>query len=118
MSNDAADAMRARLRTDLKTAMQARSALEVGVLRSLIAAIDNAQAVPTAYGHQNYVSRAFGDGTAEVPRVTLSQADLGALLAMESEARIGAADELDRCGRPVEAAALREQALIARRYME
>ncbi len=50
-----------RLRTDLKAAMLGRRVAEIEVLRSLIAAIDDAQAVPVSSLHETYVVRAFGD---------------------------------------------------------
>ncbi len=118
MTDDFAEVMSARLRADLKVAMRARMALEVSVLRSLIAAIDNAQAIPVAPGHQPYVARAFGDESAEAPRLRLSEADVFAVLDREAETRADAADELDRCGRPAEAAALREQAGVVNRYLD
>ena len=43
---DAAEAMRQKLQTDLRAAIKGRQALDVSVLRGLIAAIDNAGAVP------------------------------------------------------------------------
>ena len=45
-------------RADLKNAMQAKASDEVRVLRTLIAALDNAEAVPGGDGP--YVARAFG----------------------------------------------------------
>lgn len=41
-----ATALKQRLREDLKSAMQAKAADEMRVLRALIAALDNAEAVP------------------------------------------------------------------------
>ena len=43
---DAAEAMRQRLQSDLRSAIKARAVRDVTVLRQLIAAIDNAGAVP------------------------------------------------------------------------
>ena len=49
--SDAAESLKARLRADLKLAMRARAKLDVGVLRALIAALDNAQAVQIGKTH-------------------------------------------------------------------
>ncbi len=71
-----ATALKQRLREDLKAAMQAKAADEVRVLRALIAALDNAEAVPPETGP--YVPRAFGDATAERPRRQLDEDAVGA----------------------------------------
>jgi len=118
MAEDAAEAMSDRLRADLKTAMRERRQDEVRVLRSLIGAIDNAQAVPVAPGHQPYVAQAFGEGAAEVPRLVLSGADVARVLAEEVSSRENAAEDMARLGQVERAALLREEAGIVRRYLE
>ena len=66
-----ATALKERLRADLKAAMQARASDEIRLLRTLIAALDNAEAVPGTPG--GYVHRAFGDAGAEVARLELDE---------------------------------------------
>ena len=108
-----AGALKERLRADLKAAMQARAADEVRVLRSLIAALDNAEAVPAAGTHK-YVPRAFGDPSGEVARQVLDGEAVDAVLASEIDARLSAGAVYERHDRPEDADRLRtEAALIA-----
>lgn len=117
MAGDAAEAMSDQLRADLKMAMRERRQDEVRVLRSLIGAIDNAQAVPVAPGHQPYVAQAFGDGAAEVPRLVLSDADVARLLTEEASSREEAAEDMARLRQAERAALLRQEAAVVRRYL-
>jgi len=110
-----AAALRERLRADLKAAMQARATEEVRLLRALIAALDNAEAVP---GESKYVPRAFGDPGAEVARRLLDEHDLDRLLGAEIETRLAAAADYDRHGQGDEAARLRAEARTIERYRE
>ena len=114
---DAADAAKARLRDDLGSAMRARDARRTAVLRAVIAALDNAQAVPAGERHVRYVERAFGDPSGEVPRLCLDAADVRALLEGEVANRRNAADEFERLGHPERAIELRAQATIVARYL-
>jgi len=103
-------ALKERLRADLKAAMQARATDEVRLLRTLIAAVDNAEAVP---GEPKNIQRAFGDPGSEVARRQLGSEDLAALLDREIEERLAAAAGYDEI-QPELAARLRaEAALIA-----
>lgn len=109
-----ASALKVRLRADLKAAMQAKASHEVRLLRTLIAALDNAEAVaepPKAFG-----SRAFGDPSGEVARREIDAKALDALLLAEIEARRAAADEYDRHEQDLEAARLRHEAELIARY--
>jgi uncharacterized protein YqeY len=109
-----AAALKVRLRADLKAAMQTKASEEVRLLRTLIAALDNAEAVaepPTTFG-----SRAFGDPSGEVARREIDAPALEALLLAETEARLSAAEEYDEHRQPVEAARLRHEAELIARY--
>jgi hypothetical protein len=106
---DAAEAMRGRLQADLRAAIKARSALEVGMLRVLIAAIDNAGAVPLAAGS--------APPRSEVERRRLSDDDVQALLRREQETRAGAAREFNRLGRTSEAEQAEREAGVVGRYL-
>jgi uncharacterized protein len=108
-----ATALKERLRADLKTAMQARAADEVRLLRSLIAALDNAEAVPS---ESTYVPRAFGDPGAEVARLQLDDKAIDGLLAAEAAARIAAAADYERHGKAEEAQRWRHEAELIARY--
>jgi uncharacterized protein YqeY len=115
MTSDSLDRLKARLRGDLKTAMQAKRAVEMKALRGLLGAIDNAQAVPVA--ETRYVARKFGDESVEVARIALSDEDLRALLVREAAAHREAAAEMARFGRADRAGALEAEAAIVERYL-
>lgn len=114
---DPAAAMQTRLREDLRTAMRAKAAREVAVLRVCLAAIDNAQAVPVGDAHQTYELKAFGDASVEVPRLTLDPEAVQKVLAVERDDRLSAAAEYDRRGSADHGAALRADAEIISRYL-
>ena len=109
-----ATALKERLRADLKAAMQATVPDEVRLLRNLIAALDNAEAV--AEPPKTFGSRKFGDPSGEVARREIDAPALDALLLGEIDARIAAAADYDRHGRDVEAARLRQEARLIERY--
>jgi len=108
----------ARLRVDLKAAMRGRCLAEVKVLRGLIAAIDDAQAVPVGSLHETYVVRAFGDPSVEVPRRDLGAEDLCRLLESESSARLAAAEEYRAAGHQDRAEELIVAAKIVGCYLD
>lgn len=110
-----ATALKQRLRADLKAAMQARAAEEVGLLRTLIAALDNAEAV--AGSPERSIPRAFGDPSGEVERLALDGEAVAALLAKEIETRLAAAADYAAHGRDGEAARLRDETATIRRYL-
>lgn len=116
MGADAAAAMQARLRADLKLAMQARATLDTRVIRALIAAIDNAQAIAIDLDGAASPMRAFGDSSGEVSRRALPADALRALLMREAEEREAAALELKGLGRPEDVDRLLAEATIVRRY--
>jgi len=116
MSADPAEALKHRLRADIKAAMQARAADETRLLRALLAAIDNAQAVPVAPG-QSALPNSFGDGASEVPRLALTESALRAVLTAEIAERERAAEAIAAHGRPDEAERLRAEAAIVQRYL-
>ena len=115
--DDAAEAMKSRLRTDLRPAMVAKDSLRVRVLRALIAAIDDAQAVPPGDQHARYVVHAFGDRSAEVPRLQLAEEDVQRLLAHEAAARTTAGGEMERLGQNDRAQDLSSEAAIIKSYL-
>ena len=106
---DAAEEMRQKLQTDLRAAIKGRQALEVSVLRGLIAAIDNAGAVPLA---------AKSDPPQhEVERRYLDPGEVQALLRREYDAHQAAASEFARLGRSVESEQANFATAIASRYL-
>lgn len=126
--SDAAGDLRARLRTDLRDAMKARDAVATGLLRRLIALIDNAEAVALspaeatsvnlAGGASEWVATGASFGAAEVPRKLLTAADLAVLFRTEAAEIAATAAAMDRVGRPDEAAVARAEAALLARYLD
>jgi len=124
---DPAGDLRARLRGDLRDAMKARDTVATGLLRRLIALIDNAEAVAPspaqapsidlASGSSEWVAAGAAFGAAEVPRKVLTVNDLAALLRAEAGTLAATAVEMDRVGRPVEAGVARAEAALLARYL-
>ena len=109
-----AAALKVRLRADLKAAMQTKASEEVRLLRTLIAALDNAEAV--AEPPKTFGSRKFGDPAGEVARREIDAPALDALLLAEIEARLAAAQDHDRHRQDAEAARLRHEAELIAHY--
>ena len=106
---DAAESMRQMLQADLRSAMKGRAASEIGVLRGLIAAIDNAGAVP--------LSARSGPTQSEVERRRLSAEDVQQILQREYEVRQTAAVEFTRLGLAVEAERSNREMAVVSRYL-
>jgi len=111
-----ATALKQRLRGDLKAAMQARAGDEVRLLRTLIAALDNAEAVPVEGAQDPF--RKLGDPSGEVPRRKLDDAAVDALLEAEAESRLAAAADYARHGRGKDAERLRDEVALIGRYRD
>lgn len=109
-------AMKARLRADLSAAMKARRSDETGLLRALVAALDNAEAPALPAAAVASEQRRFDRGEAETRRLDLGPAEVRAILRREIEERERAAEALDRHGMAERAAALRAEAALVRRY--
>lgn len=98
--------------------MKARDTGAVAALRSAIAAIDNAQAVPPSHrgeSHQEsgHVAGArAGMGSTEAQRRTLTVVELRAILTEQVSERLLAAQEYSRAGHDEAAARLRREAEI------
>lgn len=83
-----ADVWRTRLRADLTAAMKARDADAVSVLRTLIAAIDNAEAIPVSAGAEAASAGGWaisgastGVGSTEAARRVLTDDEVARLIA-------------------------------------
>ena len=120
---DPTDIMRTRLQADLRLAMKRRDGVETGVLRCLIAALDNAGAIvvtppvgPATFAGSEHVATGLAWGSAEAVRRALSAEEVDAVIEGETAARRDAADEFDLRGRPAEAGQARAEAAIAARY--
>jgi uncharacterized protein YqeY len=114
---DPAGQLQAQLRADLKLAMLGRRPEEVSVLRSLIAALDNAQAVPVGDLHDRYTVHVFGDNSVEQPRLKLGPDDLHTVLNGEIEARRAASAEYRDAGLHDHAERWSRESEIVGRYL-
>jgi len=79
-----------RLRADLTTALRARDRARASVLRTVLGAIANAEAVPVPQGapplaQGPIAGAALGLGAAEVPRRELTEDDVRAILVAERD---------------------------------
>jgi uncharacterized protein YqeY len=110
--NDAAELIRARLGGDLLHAMKSRDSIATSTLRSLLAALDNASAVPVS----TPLVPVFGR-SGDVARRILSAADCEGILETEARTRRVAATEYERLGRHDEAARLRAELAVIERYV-
>jgi uncharacterized protein YqeY len=112
VDTDPAMAMKAHIRAELVTAMRAKQSLKVAALRTVLAALDNAESVPIGTQHQPYQSHAFGDPRTEVPRRILTADEVQALVMAEITKRREAADQMDQLGQSPQAEQLRDEALV------
>lgn len=110
--------MKMRLRSDLREAMRHGRATEVQLLREVISAIDNAEAPPQRGASLASDQYRFESGMAEIARLALDGDSVRALLICEIEEREQAAAEMERLGQTEHATRLRDQARLARRYLE
>jgi uncharacterized protein YqeY len=117
MNGSTVDSMKLQLRGDLRAALAERRTSEVEVLRSLLGALDQAEAVPVATAGSGHVSFRFGDPGAEVPRKQLSPEDVRAVIVKERDELLAAADEYADRGREDIAAGFRLKAALVERYL-
>jgi uncharacterized protein YqeY len=117
MPTNAATEMKQRLRIDLAMAMKQRRVTDTAIIRNLIAALDNAEAMPLPTESASLVQHDFHAGSAEVERLALSADHVQRVILDEIAAREHAAAEFDRLSQPARAAALREEIVVARRYL-
>lgn len=111
--------MRDELRRDLREAMKQNATAAVRAIRSLLAAIDNAEAVPlaqTSDSGAHIANATVGAGSGDRPRRELTQADLDRVLAAELIELANARQEYLRTGRQDEARKLEEQIEVLSRY--
>jgi uncharacterized protein len=111
-TRDAVDPLRARLSADLRTSLRARDKAAIDTLRCLLAVLDNAGAQDPAA----YPSEVFG-ASSEIPRKSLTEEELQALLRAEVSSRNAAATQYERGGRHQDAARLRAELVLIGRYV-
>jgi uncharacterized protein YqeY len=117
MAIDARGEMKSRLRADLGAAMKAGRKGDAALLRELIAAIDNAEAVPSRSEQASLVRHDFFKGSAEAEKLFLSEDEVHSLLLKEIEKREQAAAEFGRLGETQRADALRAEIWLAKQYV-
>ncbi|HEU5160344.1 MAG TPA: hypothetical protein VFU43_25320 [Streptosporangiaceae bacterium] len=113
--------LRQRLRAALLAAMRSRDRLTVGVMRSALAAIDNAEAVevPAAAGEAKAIEHSpVGVGAAELERRALTEADVERIVRAEAAAREAAARDYDAAGAPERAESLRAEARVLLEHVD
>lgn len=114
-------ALRATMRADLGVAMKARNSRAISALRTAIAAIDNAESVDstaaTAPASAHIAGATIGLGTAEVPRRSLSPAQVHAILRAQIDDRSAEADRYETLGRLRQPKRLRGEAQIIAAYL-
>lgn len=114
-----------RLRDDLTAALRARDRATVRVLRTVLAAIANAEAPPdldetplSVRSTGPIAGAAQGLAASEVPRRELQPHEVRAIVAAERDERLGAAEDLATRGALDAADGLRAEAALLERYLE
>ena len=110
--------VRERLQAALREALRARDKIAVSALRSALAAIDNAGAVPhgpapaASDGSQHVAGAAAGLGAGEGERRRLSEDDVGKIVRAEVAERHAAARDYEQRGHADRAGRLRREAHV------
>jgi len=110
-----AGTMRDRLQLALQQAMKERDSVAISALRSALAAIANAEAVPATSGegvggNEFVAGSAGGLGAAERERRMLTEAESEAIVQREVADRLTAAGEYEQAGHQEPAQRLRQEA--------
>ena len=106
--------IRKQMKTELLQAMKAGRKADVTTLRTLIAAIDNAEAVPV----DETPIIPFNGRNGDVPRLQLKPEDIKQILHREAEERRTAAAEYERLGRLDQVAMLKASIALIERYID
>ncbi len=116
-SDGAGDDIRQRLRGALRAAMRSRDVRAASALRSALAAIDNAEAIPvsetrtTATTSPHFAGAAAGLGAAEAQRRSLTGRQICEVVEAEIAERVAAAANYEG-GHPEQASRLRREAQV------
>lgn len=104
--------LRQQLKVDLREALKARQKEAVTALRILLAAIDNAEAVPTDPSFVPITGR-----TNDVPRKLLTEAEVQQILRAEAAKQREALAECERLGQDNIAQQIRSELSVMSRYL-
>ncbi|GAA0799208.1 GatB/YqeY domain-containing protein [Spirilliplanes yamanashiensis] len=111
-----------RLQAALTPAMRARDGAAVAALRSALAAVANAEAVPAPERTGSSLAigpgTALGAGGAEAVRRELTDDDVRGIVSAEVAERHDAAESYDRLGRAQQAAQLRAEAAVLAAHLD
>ena len=105
--------LRTQLKADLRHAMKARQKEAVTALRILLAAIDNAEAVPTDPSFVPFTGR-----TNDVPRKLLTEAHIQQILQAEAAKQREALAEYERLGQEEAAEQIRAELAVMSKYLD
>lgn len=106
--------IRKQIKADLLHAMKTRRREDVTTLRTLLSAIDNAEAVPV----DDTPIVPFNGRSEDVPRLQLTPADIQQILHQEAEERRAAAAEYERLGRADQVEMLKASIALIERYID
>lgn len=113
--------IRLRMREALPVAMRARDKSTVSVLRSTLAALDNAEAVPVGEAELRGVAlehAPVGAGSTEAVRRELSESDVADVVRAEAAERLEAAEQLTAPAHAGRAAQLRAEAAVLLSFLD
>jgi uncharacterized protein len=116
-------AVLSRLRQDLTLALKARDRVAIAALRSVIAAIENAEAIdseqsPSREASSEHIAGATaGAGSSDVERRALNGAEVDAIVRAQVDERLRAADEYERLGRRDATDRLLQEAAVLSDYV-
>ena len=113
MTRAIVDIWRERLGRELQAAALRRDAIATAALRAVLHAVDNTGAPDE---HVSVPEPVFGK-SAEVPRRSVSEAELKIVIRRQAEEREAAATLYRDLGRPEEAARLEAEAAVVRRWL-
>ena len=108
-----AQIIRDRLKADLTRALKARQTPVAMTLRSLLAAIDNAEAVPLTAAPPSIDGR-----VRDVPRLVLGRSDIQAILVREADECRRARADYERVGQAEAAEAMQAALDLIEGYMD
>ena len=124
MNEDFTPGVRQRLRDVLRQAIRAHDPVAMAAIRTALATIENAEAVPESErvepnaGHEHVAGTSLGVGAAEAPRRDLNEAQAIALVERDIREMEEEAKRLETSDHAARAARLRQEADTLRQVLE